>query len=160
MAVTLDKSHQIDYVGLAMKLEELDVENLHINSVASFGPTEVVTTTNVITADEGGSTFILNSATAFVSTLPAPAAGLRFRFIAGATQVTGGNHTIVTNGGSNIIYGVINFTTSVPASAEDSINLIADTVLPGDWVELHSDGTNWYLLGSMSATGAITVTAT
>ena len=61
------------------------------------GGIEIVTTTNVITREESGKTFILNSATAFVTTLPAVEAGLEFTFIAGATQVTGGNHTIVPN---------------------------------------------------------------
>jgi hypothetical protein len=129
MAVSLDKSHQEDHIGLAMRLTELDCENLYINEVASLGPTEVVTAANTITAAEGGSTFILNSATGFASTLPAPAAGLSYKFIIGATAPTSGNHTVVTNGGANIIYGVVNFTTSVPASAEDSINFIASTAL-------------------------------
>jgi len=121
---------------------------------------EVVTTTNVITAAESGKTFILNSATAFVSTLPAVAAGLRFTFIAGATQVTGGNHTIVPNASNdNTIYGeYLVAGATVPASAEGSINWIADTILPGDRVDLVCDGTNWYVSGMAAASGAITFT--
>lgn len=121
---------------------------------------EVVTTTNVITAAESGKIFILNSATAFVSTLPAVAAGLRFTFIAGATQVTGGNHTIVPNAANdNTIYGeYLVAGATVPASAEGSINIIADTVLPGDRIDLVCDGTNWYVSGAAAATGAVTFT--
>jgi len=122
--------------------------------------TEIVTTTNVIAAAESGSTFILNSATAFVSTLPLVAAGLRFTFICGATQVTGGNHTIVPNASNdNTIYGEgIVAGASVPASAEGSINLIADTMLPGDRIDLFCDGTNWYVQATATASGAITFT--
>src|SRR5258707_188541 len=42
---------------------------------------ETVTATNIILASESGKTFFLNSATEFVSTLPAPAAGLKFKFV-------------------------------------------------------------------------------
>ena len=124
------------------------------------GNTEVVTTTNVLTAAESGATLILNSATAFVTTLPAKAAGLRFTFYAGATQVTGGNHTIVPNASDdNTIYGeYLVAGVTVPASAEGSINWVADTILPGDRVELFNDGTNWYVSGAAAASGAITFT--
>lgn len=119
---------------------------------------EVVTTTNVITAAESGKTFILNSATAFVSTLPAAAAGLRYTFIAGATQVTGGNHTIVPTD-DNTVYGeYLVAGATIPASAEGSINWVADTILPGDRVDVICDGTNWYVSGAAAATGAITFT--
>ena len=57
--------------------------------------TEAVTTTNVITAAESGTRFVLNSATAFVSTLPTPAAGLEYWFYIGATEPTT-SHTVVT----------------------------------------------------------------
>jgi hypothetical protein len=139
----------------------IDATVAEINMAAdSSANTEVVTTTNVITAAESGSTFILNSATAFVSTLPAKAAGLRFTFYAGATQVTGGNHTVVPNASDdNTIYGeYLVAGVTVPASAEGSINWVADTILPGDRVELFNDGTNWYVSGAAAASGAITFT--
>ena len=121
---------------------------------------EVVTTTNVLTAAESGKTLILNSATAFVTTLPAVAAGLRFTIIAGATQVTGGNHTVVPNASDDdTIYGETNVAgATVPASAEGSINFIADTMLPGDRIDLICDGTNWYVTGMAAASGAVTFT--
>jgi hypothetical protein len=127
---------------------------------AVAGAIEVVTAANVLTAAENGTTYILNSATAFATTLPAVAAGLRFVFIAGVAQVTGGNHTIVPNAADDdTIYGeylVAGLT--VPASAEGSINWVADTILPGDRVELVCDGTNWYVSGAAAASGAITFT--
>jgi hypothetical protein len=141
-------------VGTTATLAEL---NMAADSSAN---TEIVTTANVITAAESGSTFILNSASAFVSTLPAVAAGLRFTFIAGATQVTGGNHTVVPNASNdNTIFGEYNVAgATVPASAEGSINWVADTILPGDRVDVFCDGTNWYVSGMAAASGAITFT--
>ncbi|KKK71546.1 hypothetical protein LCGC14_2912830, partial [marine sediment metagenome] len=51
-----------------------------------FNAVEVVTGTNVITVAEVGKTFVLNSVTEFVSTLPTAslAAGVTYRFIVGA----------------------------------------------------------------------------
>jgi hypothetical protein len=127
--------------------------------VTSLDTIEVVTTTNVITAAESGRTFVLNSATAFVSTLPAKAAGLRYRFYAGATQVTGGNHTIVCSNDDNTIFGSVTVAGALVAgTVEGSINWVADTMLPGDWCEVFNDGTNWYVSGQATASGGITLT--
>ena len=127
--------------------------------VTSLDTTEVVTTTNVITAAESGKTFILNSTTPFVSTLPTAATGLRYRFYAGASQVTGGNHTVVCTNNDNTIYGSVTVAGVVVAgTVEGSINFVADTMLPGDWVEVFNDGTNWYVSGQATASGAITLT--
>lgn len=126
----------------------------------SSANTEVVTAANVIAAAESGSTFILNSATAFASTLPVVAAGLRFRFIVGATIVTGGNHTIVPNAADdNTIYGgAVVAGAEVAASAEGSINLIADLTLPGDQLDVFCDGTNWYVNGHFVTASSLTFT--
>ncbi len=131
--------------------------NLAADSSASI---EVVTTTNVLLATESGKTLIVNSATAFVSTLPAVAAGLRFRFVCGATGVTGGNHTIVPNASDdNTIYGQAQVAGAlVAAAAEGSINLIADKFIAGDYVDVISDGTNWYVSGMTVTTAGCTFT--
>jgi len=131
------------------------------NGVILFSDfSEDVTASNVITADESGSVFFLNSGTEFASTLPAPVAGLHFTFIVKAAP-SGANYTIVTNGGSNIIQGqaVVNCA-AVPAVDEDSINLVSAAAAVGDDVELWCDGTNWYVAGQGVAAGAITFTVT
>lgn len=132
-----------------------------INMAAdSSANVEVVTGANVITAAESGTTYFLNSATGFASTLPAPAAGLRFTFIV-TTIPTSGNDTIVTNGGDNVIEGAADvLSTRVLASNEDSINIVASTALIGDRVDVISDGTSWFVTGFSGATGGITFTAT
>ena len=140
-------------------LDVVDTLKTDGTTVTSLDTVEVVTTTNVITAAESGRTFVLNSATAFVSTLPAKAAGLRYRFYAGATQVTGGNHTVVCSNDDNTIYGSVTVAGVVVAgTVEGSINFVADTMLPGDWCEVYNDGTNWYVSGQATASGAITLT--
>ena len=123
--------------------------------------TEAVTTTNVIAASETGTHFVLNTATAFVSTLPAPAAGLEFWFHAGATQVTGGNHTIVTNGSANVIEGSLSSPEQAAVScvaAADTISFIADKAVQGDLAHVWSDGTDWYLDGHCFVQDGMTTT--
>lgn len=121
---------------------------------------EIVTTTNVITAFENGKTFYLNNATGFVSTLPAPAAGLNFTFI-NMTANTSGNHTVVTNGSANIIKGNQN---SVAGDAgdtgtsDDTISFVANNSLAGDKVEVYSDGTSWHAFAISRVAAGITFT--
>ena len=125
--------------------------------------TEAVITTNIIAASETGTHFVLNSATAFVSTLPAPAAGLEFWFHAGATQVTGGNHTIVTNGSANVIEGSLSSREDAAGvvacvAAADTISFIADKAVQGDMAHVWSDGTDWYLDGHCFVQDGMTTT--
>lgn len=126
--------------------------------------TEVVTATNVIAATETGTTFFLNSATEFVSTLPAPAAGLNFRFIVTAAP-SGASYTIVTNASANIIKGNI-VTNDVNSASDagfntsgcDTISFVDSKAVAGDIVEVYCDGTNWFAYGRCSVFDAITFT--
>jgi len=121
---------------------------------------EVVTVANVIVDTECGTTYFLNSATEFASTLPAPVAGCWFKFIVKAAPA-GANYTVGTNGGANVIFGSAEVIGAVVAAAdEDSINFVQTVGLAGDWVEVVSDGTNWYVEGMGVAVGSITFTAT
>lgn len=128
-------------------------------AINALDSTEVTTGANVLTAAESGKVLFLNSATGFAHTLPAPAAGLRFKFIV-TTIPTSGNCTVGTNGGDNVIEGMADVnSTLVLAANEDSINFVASTCLIGDWVEVVSDGTSWFVQGQSGATGGITFTA-
>lgn len=111
----------------------------------------VITTTHAVTAADNGTHFILNTATAFVTTLPLPQAGLEYWFHIGATEPTT-SHTVVTNGSANIIAG--NLSSPDLASADmviaadaDVITFVASKALHGDYAHVWSDGTNWYLDG-------------
>lgn len=120
---------------------------------------EAVVLANTIGGTENGKTFYLSSVTGFASTLPAPFIGAKYKFVV-ATVPTSGNHTIVTSGSANIIDGSADVnSTRVLADDEDSINFIQSTCLPGDWVEVVSNGTNWFVNGASGATGGITFTA-
>lgn len=131
--------------------------------VVNFPP-EVVTATNVIAASESGKTFFLNSATEFVSTLPAPVNGMRFTFIVKAAP-SGASYTIVTNGSSNVIKGAV-FSADLNAASDgdsetsggDTISFVDSKAVAGDRVELFSDGTYWYAHAFCVAFDAVTIT--
>lgn len=123
--------------------------------LASF---EVVSATNVILAAENGRTYYLNSATEFVSTLPAPFFGARFTFIVTAAP-SGASYTVVTNASANIIKGQ-----AYPASgaagdtgtADDTVTFTDGASVAGDRLELWSDGTSWFAYGYCAvATGIV-----
>ena len=60
-----------------------------------------LTATRTVLASESGATFLLNSATEFVTTLPTAAAGLRYTFIVKAAP-TSASYTVVTPASANM----------------------------------------------------------
>lgn len=126
--------------------------------------TEVVAAANVITAAETGSVFFLNSATEFASTLPAPAAGLKFTFVVTAAP-SGADYTITTNSSSNIIKGQV-YTVDVNSATDpdfetagcDTISFVSAKAVAGDRVDVICDGTNWFAYAFSSVFDAITFT--
>jgi hypothetical protein len=122
---------------------------------------ETVVTTNVISAGESGKTFFLDLAGGFASTLPVPAAGLRFTFIV-KTAPTSGNYTIVTNGTTQkVLKGLV----CVAADAVGDVSaggttasFVGNQALPGDRVDMICDGTIWYMKGFVQVTAGLTIT--
>lgn len=117
-----------------------------------------------VTAEESGKTFFLNLAAGFTVTLPAPAAGLRYRFIVKIAPTTSGGYVIVTNGSAqNIIFGFVSTApaddANTPAVSESTITFVFDVAAIGDMIDLVSDGTNWYVQGSVTSTESLTFTA-
>jgi hypothetical protein len=166
-AVVLDASAQIDTLDIIAPLINgvaLGATAAELNMAADNSANcEVVAAANIITAAESGKTFFLNSATDFASTLPAPALGLRFKFIV-TTAATTTAHTIITDGGDDVIFGAVataDGLASLLASAEDTISLTKTATggIVGDMVEVISDGTNWYVSGLISVAAGITFTA-
>lgn len=118
---------------------------------------ETVAATNAITADESGSTFFLSHATEFDSTLPAPAAGLRYRFIVAAAPV-GAAYTVTATAAVVEGLAVVNGAT-VAAANESLITFTASAAVVGDWCEVVSDGTSWFVSGQAQAATGIAFTA-
>ena len=155
-------------IGTAIEAATADNDVIEVlrgdHSLQSVALTEVVAATNVITASESGSVFFLNSATEFVSTLPALQAGLRFTFIVSAAP-SGASYTIVTASSANIIKGQA-YTLDVNSGTDpdfetagcDTISFVDAKAVAGDRVEVICDGTNWFAYGFSSVFDAITFT--
>ncbi len=120
---------------------------------------EVVAATNAITAAESGATFFLNDATEFVSTLPAVAAGLRYKFIVTAAPASA-SYTIVTPAGADLMAVILTAggidDASDVAVDRDVITFVDAQAVVGDWVECISDGTKWFCQGSAAVAAGIT----
>ena len=144
--------------------EAQTLTNKTFTSAVVNAAVETVTTTNVIAASESGTTYFLSLAGGFTSTLPAPAAGLNFKFIVKTAPTTA--YIIATNGGADIMIGGINELEVDTADDgpyddnADTLNFVANIAAVGDWVEFVSDGTSWYFTGQTNLDGGITTATT
>lgn len=126
--------------------------------------TEVVSATNVITAAESGTTFFLNSATEFASTLPAPAAGVNYTFIVTAAP-SGASYTVVTEGGCQILAGHV-ITSGFADSGSDvetaatgtTVTFVDGVSVVGDRAYVVSDGSSWFVSAITAVEAGITIT--
>jgi len=122
---------------------------------------ETATADDTLTISESGKTIYFGTAGVDI-TLPAvaTAAGVVYKFVVSANFATT-SMTILTSGGEDKIYGSLEVAGAVVlCSAEDTVTFVNTAELPGDWVELRSDGTNWYISGQAGTSGGITCTAT
>lgn len=154
--------------GLAAELALLDGVTAtadEINQAADVSAMfETVTATKSVDADENGKTFFLDAAAGFVTTLPEPALGLRFKFIVATAPTSNGYH-IVTTDGDDIMKGVTQEAETDTGDDgptdqnADDISFTENIAVAGDWLEFVSDGTSWFFTGQAAADGSI-VTAT
>ena len=117
---------------------------------------EVVIATNIITAVESDTTFYLNAAGGFTSTLPAPAIGLKYKFIVKTAPTTA--YIITTTSGAILMYGTwLDVTGELTYfAARDTFNFVANKSKIGDSLEVESDGTNWYCQAQSGLDAGIT----
>lgn len=137
-----------------------------INGAVGTTANEVVAATNVITVAESGKTFFLNAAAEFVSTLPAPAAGLNYTFIVTAAPASA-SYTVVTEGGCQILAGHVlavdlagtDSGTDVEGAATGTTITFVDSVsVVGDKAYVISDGTSWFASCLAGHPSGITIT--
>lgn len=122
-------------------------------------PNQTITaTTDTLTSADFGETIFLNTASGTTITLPAATAGGYLRFVL-VTLFDTANIILDSAEGDNI-EGTLHVNGGlVPCAGEDQINLVSSAETVGDFVDLHSNGTSWYLGATMgSTTGSITCT--
>jgi hypothetical protein len=120
--------------------------------------TETISTARTLTSADSGKKFTLSAAAGVAITLPSVAVdGFNARFTIGSAFATT-NFTIVST--TNVIQGSADVnSTLVPASNENTISFVASAETIGDYIEIYSDGTNFYAYGIGQAAGGITFTA-
>lgn len=125
----------------------------------ALGAVEARSAASTLSQYDNGKTILLNSTTAFATTLPSPFMGGRFKFI--VTGIPGASaHTIVA--GSAIIKGSVSSADLANVSAAASTTggttiSLTTTAYVGDWIEVVSNGVNWLLSGSVKAQGGLTI---
>lgn len=119
---------------------------------------ETISANTQINVEDSGTFFTLNATAGKQVLLPAtPPKGFYARFTVGATFATS-NWTIESN--TDVIQGSADVnSTLVPASNENTISFVASAETVGDYIEVWSDGVNYYAYGIGQASGSITFTA-
>lgn len=131
------------------------VTQRHRETVHRLG--EVVTTTKTIVKEENNTTFYLDGTVGAVVTLPAALVGLSFKFVISSLFITS-NWAITSAEGSNIEGSVEVNDVGVDAVNENEINFAFGAESVGDFIDIHSDGTSWFVNGRAMLAGGITAT--
>jgi hypothetical protein len=115
---------------------------------------EAITTTDVVTASQSNTTFYV-SGVGSTTTLPAVAssAGVVVRYVVSGALTTP-NFIIDSAEGDNIEGSLIVAGAVVDCDAEDQLNIVIDGENLGDFVELRSDGSKWFITQSNVLTSA------
>ena len=103
-----------------------------------------LTADTTLSVSDSGKTILLDAVGEAI-TLPAPIAGVSYKFLCTAAVITSA-WTVVADGA--IIYGSVTEAGLVQlSSAETTLTIVHTKAIQGDWITLESDGTNWYLAG-------------
>ena len=119
---------------------------------------KTIAVATTLTDSDSGKVLILNASAGKVVTLPSVAiAGFNLKVIVGSAFATT-NFTVVAPT-AKIQGGSIVNSVFVPAADENTISFVASAESVGDYVEIVSDGTNFYANGVGALAGSITFTA-
>ena len=121
---------------------------------SSSGKVTTPTAATTLTAAQSGSIVALAQAAGYAVTLPSPAAGLNYRFVVQALFAT--TDWVITSASANM-YGTImeaGVLQAVAGATTINLELGADTI--GDYIDLYSDGTYWYVSGSTAQAASVT----
>lgn len=134
--------------------------NGFIGAITGLETVTTLTAASTLTTAQSNTIFFLSSATEFVTTLPAPAAGLMYTFIVGAAP-SGASYTVVTASSANIIKGQAVNAAGVAGdtgTADDTISFVDGQAVAGDQVTVISDGTSWFAKAFCAVAAGVTFT--
>ena len=137
----------------------IDGTGITVSALANDGEGSTIKTVSAdttLTYSDSGKTIILSNATGEAITLPAVKAGLKYKFVVGLAFATS---SWTVTAASSVIQGTVVVNgASVLGENENTISFVHSAEKLGDYVEIESDGTNWYVSGIGSAAGSITLT--
>ena len=122
-----------------------------------FNDVDTITAAKTLTAADSKTWYKLDAAAGVTVTLPAAKAGLSFRFIVADNFATS-NFIIDSAEGDNISGVLVDNGASVIAADEDQINFVFSAETVGDFIDIWSDGTSWFVYGIGASAGSITAT--
>jgi hypothetical protein len=137
--------------------------NNNVTVTGTLGYRELVenaTATDTIAIAESGKTFYISGATSTLTLPNVSTTGQIYRFVVSGAIST--DVVITTAGSGNIIEGTLIVAGAVvDCDAEDTITFVGDGENLGDFFELRSNGSNWFIGASGALTGSkLTCTAT
>lgn len=124
-------------------------------SVTKVANTVTTTVSSTLTSADAGKTFFVTSVSSTEYYLPASntASGLNYKFVVGGALT--GDLVIKTHAAEKVIEGTLLVAGAVvDCAAEHTITFVSDGENVGDYVELYSDGTYWYIGDSGALTGS------
>ena len=107
--------------------------------------TTELTVATTLTQSDSGKVLYLKSATGRAITLPAPVDGFKVKII--TAQAFGTTAWTIVSTGANVRGGAIVNSTFVASAGTTTITLSASAETIGDFVELVSDGTSYFVTG-------------
>ena len=132
--------------------------NTHFSGPVSVGSGRIqnLSAATTLTQEANGKTFMLTGIVGYAVTLPpvANSAGFKCKFI---VQDLFATTDWVITAQTAVMYGTImELSTAQAVSADTTLNLELATDTIGDWIEVESDGVNWYVSGSMAQALSVT----
>ena len=132
------------------------LEHISDDVMRIFDDYELISAASSLNLSDSGKVFKI-SGTGYTVTLPAPSAGWKAKFIVSAAFST---DFVVQSPASNrdtINGGVIVNGAIVEADAVDRVTFEDDAESIGDFIEIHSDGTSYFVFGNGNAASSISV---
>lgn len=138
-----------------MSLSETNAKPTHISGPINQGAGSMksITAAYTVTYEDSGKALMLDGGTGVAIALPAPKVGQRYKFIVGAAFTT----DYVITATAAIMEGCILEAGAVQdVAGATTLTLEDGTENIGDYIDMISDGTNWYVSGNFLTAASIT----
>ena len=132
------------------------LEHVSDDVMRIFDDYELVSASASLNLSDSGKIFKI-SGTGYTMTLPAPTAGWKAKFIVSGAFSTDFVVQSPSDNRDTINGGVMVNGAIVEADAVDRVTFEDDAESVGDYIEIHSDGTSYFLWGNGNAASSISV---